>query len=104
MDGKTSRGSADALRTRPPIHTVRAWLVGAGLVLGQYRTHEKSNEITAIPELLRVLDLQEVTVAIDAMGCQTEIAKDIIAGGGNVTVRRRTPGAALPLARRFAYA
>jgi predicted transposase YbfD/YdcC len=55
----------------------------AGLVLGQRKTEEKSNEITAIPELLRLLDLTGATVTIDAMGCQTEIAKTIVEGGGH---------------------
>lgn len=55
----------------------------AGLVLGQRKTEMKSNEITAIPELLKVLDIRGTTVTIDAMGCQTEIAKTIREGGGH---------------------
>src|SRR5205814_5254962 len=54
-----------------------------GLVLGQIKTADKSNEITAIPELLRVLDLRGATVTIDAMGCQTAIAKAIVDGQGD---------------------
>lgn len=82
IDGKTSRRSADPDGERPAIHTVSAWLCGAGLVLGQTKTREKSNEITAIPELLRVISIAGATVTIDAMGCQTAIAEEIIAGGG----------------------
>ena len=74
VDGKTSRRSFDTARGRPALHTVSAWLSEAGLVLGERRTADKSNEITAIPELLRVFDLRGATVTIDAMGCQTEIA------------------------------
>ena len=82
VDGKTSRRSFDTARGRPALHTVSAWLSEAGLVLGERRTADKSNEITAIPELLRVFDLRGATVTIDAMGCQTEIAATIVAGGG----------------------
>jgi predicted transposase YbfD/YdcC len=86
VDGKTSRGSFDSASGKPAIHTVSAWLCGAGLVLGQRKTGEKSNEITAIPELLQVLDLRGATVTIDAMGCQTAIASTIIAGGGDYVI------------------
>ena len=58
-------------------------MVDSGLVVGQVKTDVKSNEITAIPELLRLLDLSGTTVTIDAMGCQTEIAKTIREGGGD---------------------
>ena len=57
---------------------VSAWASGQRLVLGQVKTEEKSNEITAIPVLLKTLDLTGATVTIDAMGCQTAIAKQII--------------------------
>lgn len=83
VDGKTSRRSIDSETGRPTVHTVSAWTSEAGLVLGQRKTEEKSNEITAIPELLRLLDLTGATVTIDAMGCQTEIAKTIVEGGGH---------------------
>lgn len=62
----------------------RAW--AALLVLGQRKTEEKSNEITAIPELMRVLDIKDATVTIDAMGCQTEIAKTIVDGKGDYLI------------------
>jgi hypothetical protein len=83
VDGKTSRRSFDTASGKSAVHTVSAWLREGGLVLGQRKTEDKSNEITAIPELLRVLDLRGATVTIDAMGCQTEIAKTIVAGGGH---------------------
>lgn len=82
VDGKTSRHSADKAHGQPAIHTVSAWLSDEGLVLGQIKTADKSNEITAIPELLKTLDLRGATVTIDAMGCQTEIAKTITDGSG----------------------
>jgi predicted transposase YbfD/YdcC len=83
IDGKTSRGSIDRGNDKPAIHTVSAWLSGFGLVLAQQKTDAKSNEITAIPEVLKVLDLRGMTVTIDAMGCQTPIAAQIIDGGGD---------------------
>jgi predicted transposase YbfD/YdcC len=83
VDGKTSRRSFDTANDKGPVHTVSAWMSEAGLVLGQRQTDAKSNEITAIPELLKVLDLREATVTIDAMGCQTEIAKTIRDGDGH---------------------
>src|SRR5258708_33698500 len=61
---------------------VSAWASANGLVLGQVATDAKSNEITAIPELLRLLDLKGCIVTIDAAGTQTAIAEQIVAGGG----------------------
>ena len=78
IDGKTLRHSYDNARNKPAIHMVNAWACRNNLVLGQFKTEEKSNEITAIPELLKVLDLKGHTVTIDAMGCQTAIAEQII--------------------------
>jgi predicted transposase YbfD/YdcC len=72
VDGKTSRRSFDTGRGLSPIHTVSAWLSDEGLGLGQVKTAGNSNEITAIPGLLRTIDLRGATVTIDAMGCQTE--------------------------------
>ena len=83
VDGKTSRRSFDTASGKGALHTVSAWLSEAGLVLGQRKTADKSNEITAIPELLRLLDIRGATVTIDAMGCQTEIAKTIVEGEGH---------------------
>jgi predicted transposase YbfD/YdcC len=76
LDGKSVRGSHDA--GLGPIHLVSAWHSAAGLVLGQVRTAAKSNEITAIPELLDALDVRGATITIDAMGCQRAIAQKII--------------------------
>jgi predicted transposase YbfD/YdcC len=76
IDGKTIRGSRD--ENDHVIHMVSAWAGKNQMVLGQVRTSEKSNEITAIPELLELLELEGCIVTIDAMGCQKEIAKDII--------------------------
>jgi len=83
IDGKTLRGSADAATGRNPLHLVSAWATEARLTLGQIAVDAKSNEITAIPLLLELLNLQGATVTIDAMGCQKEIAARIVAGGGD---------------------
>lgn len=77
IDGKTIRG-AKQHGSKSVIHLVSAWASTNELVLGQYKVHEKSNEITAIPELLNILSLKGCTVTIDAMGCQTKIADKII--------------------------
>ncbi len=82
VDGKTLRRSHDRRCERAAIHMVSAWANENSLVLGQVKTEEKSNEITAIPELLRALALKGCLVSIDAMGCQTAIAKQIIEQGG----------------------
>jgi predicted transposase YbfD/YdcC len=83
VDGKTSRGSASPANGVSAIHTVSAFLCERGLVLAQQQTATKSNEITAIPELLKLIDLRGSRVTIDAMGCQTEIASTIVEGGGD---------------------
>lgn len=77
IDGKTARGSHDRIRGRKAIHVVSAWARENGLVLGQVKVEEKSNEITAIPELLRVLELKGCIVTIDAMGTQKTIAAEV---------------------------
>jgi hypothetical protein len=78
IDGKTLRRSHDNASGKSAIHMVSAWSSANGLVLGQEKTAEKSNEITAIPELLNVLELKSCIVSIDAMGCQTAIAEPIV--------------------------
>ena len=78
IDGKRLRRSHDGSLGKSAIHMVSAWACEAGLVLGQVKTEEKSNEITAIPELLQALAIEGCIVTIDAMGCQTEIAKLIV--------------------------
>src|SRR5437016_7678956 len=81
IDGKTLRGSATA--KLGPLHVVSAWATQAKLSLGQVAVDKKSNEITAIPQLLELLDLHGALVTIDAMGCQKAIAQKIIDGGGD---------------------
>jgi predicted transposase YbfD/YdcC len=83
IDGKTLRRSFDRARGKKAIHMVNAWSSANGVVLGQLKTDEKSNEITAIPQLLALLELKGCIVTIDAMGCQKEIAKQILAQGGD---------------------
>lgn len=79
LDGKTLRGSYDRGGKQGMIHMVSAWASQNRLVLGQRKVNEKSNEITAIPDLLQVLDLNGAVVSIDDMGCQTQIAAQIVA-------------------------
>ena len=83
IDGKTMRRSHDRSGGLGPLHMVSAWASERGLALGQIATEEKSNEITAIPQLLDKIDVQGAVVTIDAMGCQKEIAKKIRSGGGD---------------------
>lgn len=78
IDGKTMRGTADNITGKKALHIVSAWCSETGLVLGQVKTHEKSNEITAIPDLLDILNVTGCIVTIDAMGTQTKIAEKII--------------------------
>lgn len=78
IDGKTLRASHDKTADKGAIHVVSAWAVENGIVLGQVKTDEKSNEITAIPELIKQLELRGAIVSIDAMGCQKSIAKQIV--------------------------
>jgi predicted transposase YbfD/YdcC len=78
IDGKTLRRSHDRSSNKAAIHMVSAWAAESHLVLGQVKTEEKSNEITAIPELLRALALKGCIVTIDAMGCQREIVRQIV--------------------------
>jgi predicted transposase YbfD/YdcC len=83
VDGKTLRRTFDTASTKAAIHMVSAWASTQGLCLGQIQTDAKSNEITAIPKLLEVLALADRVVTIDAMGCQTAIARAIQAKGGD---------------------
>jgi len=80
IDGKTIRRSFDAASNKAAIHMVSAWASANHISLGQVVTEEKSNEITAIPKLLEMLVLSGSLVTIDAMGCQTEIARQIVDG------------------------
>jgi len=83
IDGKTLRRSFDRASNRAAIHMVSAWSKANGLVLGQVKTAAKSNEITAIPRLLQILDVTGCLVTIDAMGCQKAIAGKIIDSNGD---------------------
>lgn len=86
IDGKTCRRSHDAAHGLGPLHIVSAWASEQGIALGQVATEEKSNEITAIPLLLKQIELKKAVVTIDAMGCQKDIARDIVAGGGDFVI------------------
>ncbi len=83
IDGKTIRRSLDAANGKAAIHLVSAWCQANHLVLGQVATDAKSNEITAIPELLKLLDITGAVVTIDAAGCQKKIAQRIVEQGGH---------------------
>jgi predicted transposase YbfD/YdcC len=83
IDGKTMRRSFDRAAGKAALHLVSAWATEQHLVLGQVAVDSKSNEITAIPKLLELLDVSGAMVSIDAMGCQKEIAAKIREGGGD---------------------
>lgn len=83
IDGKTLRHSYDKAKGKGALHLVGAWAAENKLILGQQAVDSKSNEITAIPKLLDILDVTGAIVTIDAMGCQKEIAKKIIQGKGD---------------------
>ena len=83
VDGKTLRRSHDRSSGTDALHLVSAWATEHGLVVGQVATDAKSNEVTAIPTLLRLLALEGTTVTIDAMGCQTAIAHQIVEQGAD---------------------
>ena len=83
IDGKTLRRSFDKATGKAAIHMVSAWATANHISLGQVVVDAKSNEITAIPKLLEILDISGALVTIDAMGCQTEIARKILDGKGD---------------------
>jgi predicted transposase YbfD/YdcC len=83
IDGKTLRRSFDTASGKAAIHMVSAWATANHISLGQIVVDEKSNEITAIPKLLEMLELSGALVTIDAMGCQREIAEQIVASGAD---------------------
>jgi len=78
LDGKTVRHSFDVATGQAAVHLVSAWATEAGLALGQVKVDSKSNEIMAIPALLKLLDISGCVITIDAMGCQRAIAKQIV--------------------------
>jgi predicted transposase YbfD/YdcC len=86
IDGKTVRGSFNRSREQGPLHIVSAWAGERGLVLGQRQVEYKSNEITAIPELLDTLDVKGAIVTLDAMGCQRTIVSKILDRGADYLV------------------
>jgi predicted transposase YbfD/YdcC len=94
IDGKSLRRSGRKDKGLKMLHVVNAWACGAKLCLGQVAVAGKSNEITAIPELLRLLNLKGALVTIDAMGCQREVAEQIVDGEGDyvLTVKDNQPG------------
>jgi predicted transposase YbfD/YdcC len=94
IDGKTMRG-AKSHGKKSAIHMVSAWACENNLVLGQIKVNEKSNEITAIPNLLEILDIESSIITIDAMGCQKEIAKTIIENDANYILAVKENQAAL---------
>lgn len=83
IDGKALRRSHDRQRGWGPMHIVSAWASDFGITLGQVATEEKSNEITAIPQLLEQIDVQDAIVTLDAAGCQKTIAAKIVEGKGD---------------------
>lgn len=86
VDGKTICNSGDAFHGQKASHIVTAFAAENDIILGQLKTAEKSNEITAIPELLSILTLKGCIVTIDAMGCQTAITKQIRDQNGNYVI------------------
>jgi predicted transposase YbfD/YdcC len=104
IDGKTVRGSGKP--GLKPIHLVSAWSFRAGITLAQLKTAEKSNEITAIPELLDMLNIVGCVITTDAMGCQTEITRKIIEKGGDYVIacKENQPSLHQEIREYFAYA
>lgn len=103
LDGKTLRRSFDAASNQAAIHMISVWAAEHRLVFGQLAVDEKSNEITAIPKLLEMLDIEGVTVTIDAIGCQKDIAQTITRRGGEyvLAVKDNQPTLHQNLARVF---
>ena len=90
IDGKTLRRSFDKRHNKAALHMVHAWATTNGVLLGQQKTREKSNEIKAIPELLEIISLKGCIVTIDAMGCQKKIAEKIYSQGGDYLLAVKT--------------
>jgi len=87
LDGKTLRHSFDAATGQAALHLVSAWASENGIALGPLKVDGKSNEITALPELLKLLDVKGCVVTMDAMGCQKDLAKQVIEQGGDYVFR-----------------
>lgn len=103
IDGKALRRSYDKANGKSAIHMVSAFASNAKLVLAQQKVDEKSNEITAIPKLLQLLELKGAVVTIDAMGCQKSITKQIIDGGGHyaIAVKENQPKLHTQISKHF---
>ena len=101
VDGKSLRGSHNGIDAMA--HLVSAWDSAAGVTLGQVKTADKSNEIIAIPQLLRLLDIRGATVTVDAMGCQREIVKQICEQEGDyiIAVKNNQPNLAQAVESAF---
>jgi predicted transposase YbfD/YdcC len=106
VDGKSVRRSGDAGAGRGPLHLVSAWATVRGVALGQVAVSEKGNEITALPSLLAALALDGCVVTVDAMGCQTEVARTILDQGADyvLAVKGNQPWLAEDVAELFAEA
>lgn len=83
VDGKTLRRSHDSKKGLGPLHSVSVWASEYGITLAQVATDQKSNEITAIPQVLQLVDMKGAIITIDAMGTQKAIAEQIVQGGGD---------------------
>jgi predicted transposase YbfD/YdcC len=106
VDGKTLRRTRCQRQKLKALHVVSAWAGQPGLTLGQVAVDAKANEITAIPQLLELLDLQDKIVTIDAMGCQKAIAQAIVEGGGDyiLAVKANQPTVHADIQEAFAQA
>ena len=106
LDGKTLRGTRRRSASLRALHVVSAWASATGLTLGQVAVDAKSNEITAIPQLLELLDLRDKVVTIDAMGCQKDIAAAIVEQGGDyvLAVKENQPTLHAEIRSAFATA
>src|SRR3954470_11963908 len=103
IDGKTLRRSFDSAAGLPPLHLVSAWAAENRLVLGEVPVDDKSNEITAVPKLLEILELTGAIVTLDAMGCQKEIAAKVRERGADyvLTVKDNQPHLCEDLSSHF---
>jgi len=104
IDGKTMRGSYTNADKSDMLHIVSAWASQQGITLGQVAVDSKSNEITAIPQLLEMLELHGAIVSIDAMGCQREISAKIVQGGGDYVLQVKGNQPSLQAAIENAFA
>ena len=105
IDGKTVRRSADKAKGESPIHMAGAWATANGVALGQVKTDAHSNEITAIPKLLKMLEIKGCTVTIDAMGYRKKIARQVVKQGADcvLAVKKNQPQLWDDVAGAFEY-